>query len=460
MFQLEAARGRPSSPVESLRARVARVFSSVMGLVGTKRALAVFVACFVTHVWIQGSSAVVSVDPDISRNVSQIIVDKGYPVEEYDVETSDGFVLSVQRLPSGRKGPPKKAPHGRDKKTVFLLHYLLGSSADWVMNYPDQSLPYILADAGYDVWLGNVRGNTYSRHVRYRRDQKEFWEFCFDEMISYDLPAMLDFVLNKTGQEKLFFVGTSQGAMILFGLLADKPEYNEKIELFTAMGPVTTVTHMRSPIRYLAPFVENAGAVFALFGEYDFLPSNALMKLIAGTLCSFEESRGLCENVMFFICGPEGPQLNKTRLPVLVSHTPAGTSVRNMAHYAQLVLSERFQKFDFGTTRNQVLYGQDTPPEYNLSRVSAPVALYWSRSDWLADPQDVSQLRNRLPRLVLDFQVQEPSFTHLDFTVGVGARRLVYEPVMKAMASVRTLVHHFYRAPRDSCSLCSSGSTA
>lgn len=38
-------------------------------------------------------------------------------------------------------------------------------------------LAYLLADAGYDVWLGNVRGNTYSRHLRYTRKQKQFWDF-------------------------------------------------------------------------------------------------------------------------------------------------------------------------------------------------------------------------------------------------------------------------------------------
>ncbi|XP_075540811.1 gastric triacylglycerol lipase-like isoform X2 [Dermacentor variabilis] len=434
-----AARGRTQSTMPPPSKA-----GGVMGFVGTKHVLAVLFACFATHVWIQGSSAVDSVDPDISRNVSQIIADKGYPVEEYEVETSDGFVLSVQRVPWGIKRRSDKLPGGGAKKVVFLLHYLLGSSADWVINYPEQSLPYLLADSGYDVWLGNVRGNTYSRHLRYRKDEKEFWDFCFDEMIAYDLPAMLDFVLNETAQQKLFYVGHSQGCLILFGLLAERPEYNDKIELFTAMAPVTTVTYMRSPIRYLAPFVEDAGAVFAMFGEYDFLPSSPLMRLVAGTLCLFEESRSLCENTIFFICGPEGPQLNKTRLPVLVSHTPAGTSVRNMAHYAQLVLSEKFQKFDFGKTRNRVRYGQETPPVYNLSRVMAPVALYWSSGDWLADPKDVSQLRDQLPRLVLDFRVRDPSFTHLDFSVGVGARRLVYEPLMKAMASVRTLLHHFY----------------
>lgn len=39
--------------------------------------------------------------------------------------------------------------------------------------------------------------------------------FCsFDEMAKYDLPAVLNFILQKTGQQQLYYVGYSQGAAI------------------------------------------------------------------------------------------------------------------------------------------------------------------------------------------------------------------------------------------------------
>ena len=40
---------------------------------------------------------------------------------------------------------------------------------------------YILANAGYDIWLGNARGNSYSRaHVKLNPDtDREFWDFRY-----------------------------------------------------------------------------------------------------------------------------------------------------------------------------------------------------------------------------------------------------------------------------------------
>ena len=96
----------------------------------------------------------------------------GYPAEEHHVTTKDGYILSLQRIPRGKKGVP---PNGG---VVFMQHGLLSSSADFVMNLPESSLGFILADLGYDVWLGNSRGNTYSnKHVNMSIHDPKFWAF-------------------------------------------------------------------------------------------------------------------------------------------------------------------------------------------------------------------------------------------------------------------------------------------
>ena len=88
--------------------------------------------------------------------------------------TKDGFILAMQRIPRGREESEITAP----KQVVFLQHGILADATNWVMDSPTQSLAYILADQGFDVWLGNIRGNDYSkRHVKYHPYQWQFWNW-------------------------------------------------------------------------------------------------------------------------------------------------------------------------------------------------------------------------------------------------------------------------------------------
>lgn len=50
-----------------------------------------------------------------------------------------------------------------------------------------------------------------------------------DEIIEDDMPAIIDYILKTTNQSQLYYIGHSMGATLALGMLASKPEYNNKV---------------------------------------------------------------------------------------------------------------------------------------------------------------------------------------------------------------------------------------
>ncbi|KAK6042194.1 hypothetical protein COOONC_20302 [Cooperia oncophora] len=111
-----------------------------------------------------------------------------------------------------------------------MQHGLECSSSNWITNLPDESAGFLFADAGFDVWLGNMRGNTYStKHVSLSPKHDKFWEWTWDEMAKYDLESMIDLALNTTGQQYLYYMGHSQGTLTMFSKLSTDPAFSSKV---------------------------------------------------------------------------------------------------------------------------------------------------------------------------------------------------------------------------------------
>ena len=171
---------------------------------------------------------------------------------------------------------------------------------------------------------------------------------------------------------------------------------------------------------------------FNIFGKKDFLPSSDTIEWLADHMCNDQVlDKTICENILFALCGPS-KFLNATRVSVYTSHTPAGTSTKNVIHFSQMVMSGKFQMFDYGSAKaNMAHYNQTTAPLYDLTKVNVPVALYWAQNDWLADPSDVEYLRKNLPNIVDDLNVN--IWDHLDFIWATNTKTALYDRMLKLM---------------------------
>uniref|UniRef100_A0A667YH87 Lipase n=1 Tax=Myripristis murdjan TaxID=586833 RepID=A0A667YH87_9TELE len=360
---------------------------------------------------------------------SEIIRRWGYPAEEHEVQTEDGYILTINRIPHGLKhtasGP---------KQVVFLQHGLLAAGSNWITNLPNSSLGYVLADAGYDVWLGNSRGNTWSRkHRTLRPDQDDFWKFSYDEMAQKDLPAVVNHILKTTGQEQIFYIGHSQGTTIAFIAFSTLPELANKIKLFFALAPVATVAFTTSPMTKMSVLPDFL--IWDLFGKRDFLPQSDMIKWFAEHFCSKERLSELCGNIFFVLCGYDEKNLNVTRTPVYTTHCPAGTSVQNMVHWAQLVNAGKFMAYNYGRAGNMAHYNQSTPPEYHVRDVKVPTAVFSGGQDTLADPKDVAVLLTQVSNLTFHKHIEH--WDHLDFIWGLDAPQEMFHDILKLLQQHR-----------------------
>ena len=79
--------------------------------------------------------------------------------------------------------------------------------------------------------------------------------FSWDEMASLDLPAVINHIKKATKQDDMYYVGHSQGTMIAFAEFSSNHELGKSIKKFFALGPVSYLGHMKSPLKYLADVI-------------------------------------------------------------------------------------------------------------------------------------------------------------------------------------------------------------
>ncbi|KAJ8869167.1 hypothetical protein PR048_030737 [Dryococelus australis] len=243
---------------------------------------------------------------------------------------------------------------------------------------------------------------------------------------------------------------------------------------------------------------------FYLTGQYECMTHN---RRLSGTIrmCDYNILiRKMCEAIYDDTLARAYFGINETHALTFFAHIPTGTSIYTVDHYTQIIKSGKI--FTCGTTfpiasallrtgypaegfphflpqDNQPAEGfphflpQDNQPaegfphllpqgkfqhydssisgrinkkstakvpEYNLTKVTIPIALYYSKGDTFVDAefccisvlQGVLELSCKLPNVVTLHEVADPNFDHFSFIAGNNVRDLLYD---KILASLRAL---------------------
>ncbi|KAF6258125.1 Alpha/Beta hydrolase protein [Scenedesmus sp. NREL 46B-D3] len=379
--------------------------------------------------------------PQYKSRIYDQVAARGYPLERHAVITPDGYELIVHRIPYGKL---RNNQPGVKKPVVFLQHGITLASDCFTVFGANESMAYILSDAGYDVWLGNTRGNTYSRRNinGLHPYQAEFWYFSMDEMALVDVPAMIDHVLAQTGASKLAFVGHSQGGTLGSMLCAARPEYNQKISVLALLGPVVFVDFMQSA--FLKVFTNELDQPWQVSGEFLL---NRLVAPVYKTLCSHWPMDEVCVAAISFVSF--GPSVHVTAADYLTlsASWPSSAGSRNLVHWGQTYKSRELElrMFDHGIacnlttwhplhgfkpkpfkeTCNAAKYGSTVPPAYDLTKVTAPVVIF------AAGDRPYGKLTAKKANQLLDVRrlgaahkrtIMYPDYTHMDFSWDRNAR--------------------------------------
>ena len=178
-------------------------------------------------------------DEDLS--IEQRAMKHGFTFASHEVPTEDSYLLTVHQI--SNKDHPKDAP-------VVLLQHGITDSADAWLEVGARSPAFQLVNAGFNVFLGNNRGNKYSKKHQFldpEKDAAKFFNYTFYDEGKMDQPAQIDFVRKFTNQNKIAYVGHSMGTTQMFSALSkNHGNLNNKLTTFIALAPVASLRYQDS----------------------------------------------------------------------------------------------------------------------------------------------------------------------------------------------------------------------
>lgn len=338
-------------------------------------------------------------------------------VEDHLVRTEDNYILTVHRI--------KPLPGTENGKVVYLHHGLLMCSDVWCCQTDrNKNLPFVLHDLGYEVWMGNNRGNKYSTaHLYHAPKSNKFWDFSIDEFAFFDIPNSIEFVLDFCQVEKLICIGFSQGSAQMFAAFSLNEKLNDKVSHFIAIAPAMTPKRLHN--RIADTFAKSSPSLMYLFfGRNIILPSATTWQRTIHPKI-FNKLIDIGNRILF---NWKSSNITKEQKIACYAKLYSTTSVKSIVHWFQILRSQKFSMFEESDDMFNSLTRPYLVPTFpTRTNIRIPILLIYGGNDLLVD---IKVMKRNLPATSV-FDVKVDNHEHLDLIWGQYTDVLVISKVLK-----------------------------
>lgn len=354
-------------------------------------------------------------------------------VEEHITFTMDGYLLMLFKIKTQQANKKSLPP-------ILLLHGTMLSSDIWMIHREKhKNLPMFLHALGYEVWLGNRRGNKYcAKHSRLRTRDAAFWDYSIDEVALHDIPCMVDYILRTSSIKKCIVMGFSQGSAEIFAALSLNASLNDKIALVVGLAAMTRP----------APFVSGGPSIisalshgppellYLLFGRRALLPS--VLFWMEALPCSVYAN--LIDFFLHLLFGWTCKNIKSLDRQHMYLKLYSYCSVKTIAHWFQMSRAKRFQMFDDAAAAYEMsCFGGSerrpghVPTAFPLKQVNCPIVLFNGSEDTLPDTE---YTKKHLFHCIAEDIIIE-GYEHLDFLMAFDVDQTLFPLIESCLSKLR-----------------------
>ena len=357
---------------------------------------------------------------DLSTYYKTFIQNHGYKLDVHEVTTADGYILSLWHL------LPKTTT--TTTKVAYFQHGLADTA--WCFFQLDsKSLPFLLIKEGYDIWLGNSRGNVFSTKHKTKDPNKAnsgYFNFTMDDNVKYDLPSTIKYIKSKTGGKKMTYIAHSQGSTIFFMLYMTNPSLVESsFDHFASIGTVPNIAYATfKPIDLLDKIY---GILKVLKPVENTLNLSHAQRLTVATFCKtiINNCKGFFESGA---CIKPTGRVDYKKVYNYLYYYPGGASKLTLLQWSQIHTEKKLCYYNPN-------YDKDKKAKYynvnNLRKWKIKAIVARTDSDTFSSYQDVTELYNLVENKSYMKLLDIKNYGHLDVLAADSAYNDIFLPIVK-----------------------------